>query len=75
MINNAGVMAPRTFQRSEDGVEGQFAANYLGHFLLTCLLIDRLVAADGATVVMNSSLGYLLDEVHFEDVNFEVCGF
>ncbi|KAF7884648.1 uncharacterized protein EAF02_004984 [Botrytis sinoallii] len=38
LINNAGVMAVKYYATSVDGVESQFAANYLGHFLLTNLL-------------------------------------
>ncbi|KAK6612383.1 short-chain dehydrogenase [Botrytis cinerea] len=42
VINNAGVMGVQNYTTSKQGVEGQFAANYLGHFLLTNLLIDRI---------------------------------
>ncbi|XP_047325956.1 short-chain dehydrogenase TIC 32, chloroplastic-like [Impatiens glandulifera] len=38
LINNAGVAPP--FTLSEDKIEMQFATNYLGHFLLTNLLLD-----------------------------------
>ena len=71
LINNAGIMAARTFQKSADGVESQFAAGYLGHFLLTNLIMDKIVAARGVVVNMTSS-AYMLDEVDTHDPNFEV---
>ncbi|GJN01061.1 hypothetical protein PR202_ga18296 [Eleusine coracana subsp. coracana] len=41
LINNAGKYADR-FAVSEDGVEMTFATNYLGHFLLTRLLLEKM---------------------------------
>ncbi|CAL5050602.1 unnamed protein product [Urochloa decumbens] len=41
LINNAGKYADR-FALSEDGVEMTFATNYLGHFLLTRLLLEKM---------------------------------
>jgi NAD(P)-dependent dehydrogenase (short-subunit alcohol dehydrogenase family) len=50
LINNAGV-APSKRQVTTDGVETVFAVNYLAPFLLTNLLIDRLLASAPARVV------------------------
>lgn len=72
IINAAGNMAVRTYQTSADGVELQFAANYLGHFLLTNLVIDKLLVAPAPTVVNLTSMGYELGECNFEDPNFQV---
>ncbi|TGO19480.1 hypothetical protein BTUL_0004g01190 [Botrytis tulipae] len=75
LINNAGVMAVKHYATSVDGVESQFAANYLGHFLLTNLLIKEMVAAvnmgRGARIVQVGSLGYQLGETIIEDINFK----
>ncbi len=54
LINNAGVMAI-PFERTEDGVERTFATNHLGHFALTGLLLDRLLATPSSRVITVSS--------------------
>ncbi|MCJ1421899.1 hypothetical protein MMC32_008266 [Xylographa parallela] len=72
LINNAGVMAVRTYVTSKDGTESQFAANHVGHFLLTNLLMPRVIAAgEGAIVVNVASLGYQLAELDIQDPNFQ----
>ena len=73
LVNNAGVMAVRNYETSKDGIESQFAANYIGHYLLTNLLINEILAARReATVVNVASLGYQLGEVNLKDPNFQV---
>ena len=54
LINNAGARFDR-FEATEDGLERTFATNHLGHFLLTCLLMDHLRAAPSARIVTVSS--------------------
>ncbi len=54
LINNAGLMVPPPGQ-TEDGFELQFGVNHLGHFALTGLLLDLLLAAPAARVVTVSS--------------------
>lgn len=73
LINNAGIMAPKDFATSKDGIESQFAANHVGHFLLTNLLLKQgLLVGGGSTIVNVSSLGYQLAEVNLADPNFQV---
>ncbi|CCD54095.1 hypothetical protein BofuT4_P127950.1 [Botrytis cinerea T4] len=43
LINNAGVMAVPTYQTTEDGIELQFGCNHIGHFLLTNLVLEKLL--------------------------------
>jgi NAD(P)-dependent dehydrogenase (short-subunit alcohol dehydrogenase family) len=71
LINNAGVMyTPRSI--TADGFELQFATNHLGHFALTGLLLDRLLAADGSRVVTVSSFGHRIrSRIDFDDLTFE----
>ena len=55
LVNNAGVMATPE-ERTRDGFELQLGTNHLGHFALTGLLLDALVASGDARVVTVSSL-------------------
>ncbi|MGW4164050.1 oxidoreductase [Streptomyces sp. NPDC004788] len=70
LVNNAGVMAPpRTL--SAQGHELQFAANHLGHFALTGLLLDRLAAGHEPRVVTVSSLQHRKGALDFDDIHGE----
>lgn len=69
LVNNAGVMAC-PLAHSADGHELQFAVCHLGHFLLTCMLIPRLLAGAPARIVNLSSAGHKLSPVDFDDPDF-----
>jgi NAD(P)-dependent dehydrogenase (short-subunit alcohol dehydrogenase family) len=71
LINNAGVMyTPR--RTTADGFELQFGTNHLGHFALTGLLLDRLLAAPAGRVVTVSSIGHRIrSQIDFDDLGFE----
>jgi len=61
LVLNAGVMALPTRQVTPDGHEYQLAVNYLGHFLLTNLLLDHMAATaapgdPGRVISLSSSL-------------------
>ena len=67
LLNNAGVMAiPR--QETANGFEMQLGVNHLGHFALTGLLLDRLIATPGARVHNTSSSAAFNGAIHFDDL-------
>jgi NAD(P)-dependent dehydrogenase (short-subunit alcohol dehydrogenase family) len=54
LVNNAGVMfTPQS--TTADGFETQLGVNHLGHFALTGLLLDLMLAVDGSRIVTVSS--------------------
>jgi len=67
LINNAGVMGT-PYRQTADGFELQMATNHLGHFALTGLLLDRLVACGPSRVVTVSSLMHRSGRIPFDDV-------
>ncbi|PVH75050.1 short-chain dehydrogenase [Cadophora sp. DSE1049] len=72
LINNAGIMGVSKYTLTPEGIESQFAANHIGHFLLTSLLMPKLEAAgNGARIVNLSSSGHQLGEVRLDDYNFD----
>jgi NAD(P)-dependent dehydrogenase (short-subunit alcohol dehydrogenase family) len=75
LVNCAGIMARPTFEVTKDGIEAQFGSNHIGHFLLTNLILGKVLKAGaqgGARVVNVSSTGFELGPVRFEDWNFKV---
>nr|XP_043627722.1 short-chain dehydrogenase TIC 32, chloroplastic-like [Erigeron canadensis] len=80
LIANAGVMlAP--FSLSKDGIEIQFATNYLGHFHLTNLLLDTMkntaknCGKEGRIIIVSSE-GHRMPYkggIMFDKLNDEKC--
>ena len=70
LCNNAGVMA-LPLRRTVDGFEMQLGTNHLGHFALTGLLLERLLATPRARVVHVSSTAHRLGRIHFDDLQWE----
>ncbi|KAI0521005.1 putative short-chain dehydrogenase [Xylaria bambusicola] len=77
IVNSAGVMGIAERTLSEDGIEMHFATNHIGHWLLTCSLMPKLIKAaeknpKGATRVVNvSSASPQLCTMRWSDMNFE----
>jgi NAD(P)-dependent dehydrogenase (short-subunit alcohol dehydrogenase family) len=71
LINNAGVMmTPKS--TTKDGFELQFGTNHLGHFALTNLLLDRLLAAPSSRIVTVSSNGHrFVNGIRFDDLQWD----
>lgn len=69
LVNNAGVfMLP--LRRSADGVEMHLAVNYLGHFLLTNLLLDHIKKAPSARIVnIAADIPTWINGLNFDDIN------
>ncbi|XP_041858211.1 dehydrogenase/reductase SDR family member on chromosome X-like [Melanotaenia boesemani] len=72
LINNASVMlVPEG--RTQDGFELHFAVNYLGHFLLTWLLLDTLKDSGKCSyvsrVISVSSSAHRIGEIKLNDLN------
>ncbi|TVY27548.1 putative oxidoreductase [Lachnellula hyalina] len=71
IVNNAGIMHLPERTLSEDDIEMHFATNHIGHFLLTCLLVPKLLKAKGARVVNVSSASLMLAQgIRWSDIHF-----
>ena len=72
----AGVMAT-PYKETKDGFESQMAINYIGHFLLTHLLLPQLVKGsknnDGknSRIVNVSSCVHRVCDMNYEDFHFK----
>lgn len=67
LINNAGVMGMDR-RTTEDGLEEHIGVNHFGHFLLTLLLLRRLLESKPSRVVNVSSWGHNLVTMHKDDL-------
>ncbi len=74
LINNAGVMATPQAQTA-DGFELQLGTNHFGHFALTGLLIERLIATPGSRVVTVSSMLHHQGTLNLGDLHGRVRGY
>ncbi|XP_045530119.1 retinol dehydrogenase 13-like [Pieris brassicae] len=69
LVNNAGIMmCPKG--TTEDGFEMQFGTNHLSHFLLTMLLLPRIINSQPARIVTVSSKAHIRYDMDFEDLNY-----
>ena len=73
LINNAGVMAPKTCELTADGFEMQFGVNVLGHFALTASLMPAFeLAAQKSSlpprIVTIASIAHKRGQLNFDDL-------
>ncbi|KAM6892682.1 polyprenol dehydrogenase isoform 2-T2 [Lycodopsis pacificus] len=76
LVNNAGtMMVPE--RQTEDGFEFHFMLNYLGHFLLTNLLLGTLKRSGRqgccSRIINMSSATHYAGVVHMDDLNRRIC--
>jgi NAD(P)-dependent dehydrogenase (short-subunit alcohol dehydrogenase family) len=74
LVNNAGSVNP-VRRTTPEGIEQTFAANYLGHFLLTERLLPRLLESAPARIVNVSSIGHRQGDFDLDDLQFERGGY
>ena len=70
LANNAGGINPRRAV-TVDGFERTFAVNHLSHFLLTCLLLDRIEECAPSRIVITASDMHRYGTIHFHDLTLE----
>jgi len=69
LVNNAGILGRRRAE-TKQGFEASFGVNYLGHFLLTLLLLPRLERAGQGRIIMMSSVAHAWGDIRFDNLNF-----
>lgn len=70
LINNTGVH--NTHRRlTEEGLETVFTVNHLASFLLTRLLLNRLIESAPARIIQVSSQGHRFGGLDLDDLNWE----
>lgn len=70
LINNAGLVT-RKREQTADGFERQLAVNHLAPFLLTNLLLDRLLASGPARIVNVASNAHHRAQFDLDDLNWK----
>lgn len=80
VINNAAVPQYSTLHCTAEGLEAQFGANHLGHFLLTSLIFPAILKAAGANKddparivnVSAAAANFPSTVIRWDDPNFEL---
>jgi NAD(P)-dependent dehydrogenase (short-subunit alcohol dehydrogenase family) len=70
LINNVGIHNTRR-ELTEDGIETVFLVNHLASFLLTRMLLDRLIDSKPARIIQVNSQGHRFGGLDLADLNWE----
>ncbi len=70
LVNNAGILRYNE-EHTKDGFEAQFGVNYLGHFLLSALLLDMMPDTSGSRIVCVSSVAHKSAVIDLDDLNHQ----
>lgn len=70
LINNAGIFAPN-LRVSQDGIELNFAVNYLASYFLTCEVLDLIRKSSAGRIVNVSSIAHKRGRINFDDLFYQ----
>jgi len=70
LINNAGMHSTKVTY-TKDGYETVFCVNHLASFLLTNLLLERLIESSPSRILQINSEGHRFNGLDLEDINWE----
>jgi NAD(P)-dependent dehydrogenase (short-subunit alcohol dehydrogenase family) len=66
------ISSTKDYTLTVEGIEAQFGSNHVGHFLLTNLLMPKIIAAGkGARIVNLSSILHVTGPMRFDDYNLD----
>ncbi len=68
LVNNAGTWLSK-LERTDDGVEKQFAVNHMAYFILTYELMGALQKSPDGRIVCVGSDSHFHGKIHFEDLS------
>lgn len=70
LINNAGIHLT-TRQLTAEGHEKVFAVNHLASFLITCLMLNRMITSAPSRIIQINSEGHRFNGLDIDDLTWE----